>query len=58
MVRDERCTMFLEEGVNLVVSRSRIESITVESDRLVFLTDLDPIEVEQTAAFKTKKPNW
>ena len=43
------------EKVTLQVKRQRIRMITVESERLVFLTELDP-KVSQVAAFRTKKP--
>lgn len=53
---DKSCQLFTEERVTLKLDRSRITGLVVESDRLIFLTDLKPSKVEQTSAFRTKKP--
>ena len=55
-VDGKNCKLFTEERASLNVIRSRVESIAVESDQLIFLTDIKPAKVEQTAAFRTKKP--
>ncbi|MCA8957803.1 MAG: NPCBM/NEW2 domain-containing protein [Planctomycetes bacterium] len=46
----------LEERVTLTVPGKLLEEVEVESDRLVFLSDLKPSKVEQVGAFRTKKP--
>ncbi len=52
---DKICKLFTEEKVALQLNRSRITGLLVESDRLIFLADLQPTKVEQTAAFRSKK---
>lgn len=47
----EQCVMRLDEKVDLHVLRERVSEILVLSDRLVYLTDLTPIKVDQTPAF-------
>lgn len=52
----EFCDVRLAEKVDLKVKRARLRRITVQSHRLVFLTELNPTNVKQTAAFRSKKP--
>ncbi len=47
----EQCVVRLDEKVVLHLARDAISVINVLSDRLVYLTDLTPIKVEQTSAF-------
>ena len=47
---DEQCGLRLDEGMTLSIDRRSIASILVRSDKLVYLTDLEP-RVEQTPAF-------
>lgn len=51
----DTATLQLAEKATLKVFRNRLRRIVVESDRLVFLTELEP-KVHQVAAFRAKKP--
>ena len=53
----ESCVLELAERFRLVVRRERIHGIAVHSDRLVFLSELEPSEVEETPAFGLRDEN-
>jgi len=54
---NDRCVLRLDEGCDLDLPWQVVATLTVRSDRLVYLSDLEPTEVEQTPAL-TRKWDW
>ncbi|MEZ5966721.1 MAG: NPCBM/NEW2 domain-containing protein [Planctomycetota bacterium] len=52
----DRCVLRLDEGCELDVPWRFVERLDVRSDRLVYLSDMEPTEVQQTAALTRKWP--
>lgn len=53
----DRCVLRLDEGCELDLPWQRVVRLAIRSDRMVYLSDLDPIEVAQTPAL-TRKWEW
>lgn len=50
----DRCVLRLDEGAELDLPWQHVQRLSVRSDRLVYLSDLEPTAVEQTPALSRK----